>query len=56
MTGTLLLFMNDLLDLSGAPNEYVQIDSPHGHDAFLMHHDRVGEPIAKFLDRLDRNG
>jgi homoserine O-acetyltransferase len=48
--------MNDLLDLSGAPNEYVQIDSPHGHDAFLMHHDRVGEPIAKFLDRLDRNG
>lgn len=48
--------MNDLLSLNGVANEYVQIDSHHGHDAFLIHFDRVGEPIAKFLDALDRNG
>lgn len=50
------LHMNELLSSTGAPNEYVRIDSPHGHDAFLIHFDRVGEPIAKFLDQLDRNG
>ncbi len=48
--------MRYMLGLAGAPNEYVQIDSPHGHDAFLIHFDRVGEPIAAFLDRVDRNG
>ena len=48
--------MNDMLSLNGVPNEYVQIESTHGHDAFLIHFDRVGEPIAKFLDQVARNG
>jgi len=48
--------MNELLDLNGVPNEYVQIDSHHGHDAFLIHFDQVGEPIRRFLDALERNG
>ena len=47
--------MRELLSLNGVPNEYVQIDSHHGHDAFLIHFDEVGEPIARFLDALDRN-
>jgi homoserine O-acetyltransferase len=44
--------MSQLLSSVGVPNEYVEIDSPHGHDAFLIHHDEVGAPIARFLDRL----
>ena len=32
-------------------SRYVEIDSPHGHDAFLINLDQVGEPIAEFLDQ-----
>jgi len=27
----------------------VEIDSPHGHDAFLINFDQVGNPIRSFL-------
>ena len=32
-----------------ARSEYVEIDSPHGHDAFLINLDQVGTPIRQFL-------
>ena len=48
--------MRELLNLNGVPNEYVTVDSHHGHDAFLIHFDEVGEPISRFLDRVERNG
>lgn len=41
--------MSRLLSRTGLPSSYIEIDSPHGHDAFLIHFDEVGEPIAKFL-------
>jgi homoserine O-acetyltransferase len=41
--------MSRLLSRTGVPSSYIEIDSPHGHDAFLIHFDQVGEPIAKFL-------
>ena len=41
--------MSRLLSRTGLPSSYIEIDSPHGHDAFLIHFDQVGEPIAKFL-------
>ncbi len=44
--------MSQLLSEAGVPNEYVEISSPHGHDAFLIHFDEVGEPIRRFLDRV----
>lgn len=44
--------MSELLSATGAANEYVEIDSHHGHDAFLIHSDEVGAPIGRFLDRL----
>jgi homoserine O-acetyltransferase/O-succinyltransferase len=42
----------DLLTANGTPCEYVEIDSPHGHDAFLINFDLVGDPIKEFLDRV----
>lgn len=39
----------------GAPSRYVEIDSPHGHDAFLMELDQVGNPIAEFLESVDND-
>ena len=34
---------------NGVPSEYVEIDSPHGHDAFLINSDQLAEPIERFL-------
>ena len=31
---------------------YCEIDSPHGHDAFLIEHAQVGAAIRSFLDDL----
>jgi len=44
--------MSALLGASGAANDYVEIDSPHGHDAFLIEVEAVGAPIGRFLDRI----
>ena len=41
--------MSRQLSRTGLPSTIIEIDSPHGHDAFLIHFDLVGEPIAKFL-------
>ena len=35
-----------------AVESYIEVDSPHGHDAFLINFEQVGEPIAKFLGRV----
>lgn len=45
--------MASLLGRAGVPAEYVEVDSPHGHDAFLINHDQVGAPVAKFLQQLE---
>jgi len=39
----------ELVNAAGSPATYAEIDSPHGHDAFLIDVDQVGEAIAKFL-------
>ena len=36
---------------AGVDSTYVEIDSPHGHDAFLINFDQVGAPIKTFLER-----
>ena len=33
----------------GVPAEYIEIDSPHGHDSFLIDLDQVGPPLRHFL-------
>lgn len=43
--------IHDLLVSIGRTSEYVEIDSPHGHDGFLIDLDQVGPPISRFLER-----
>jgi homoserine O-acetyltransferase/O-succinyltransferase len=47
--------IRDLLVDLGTHAEYVEIDSPHGHDAFLIELDQVGAPIARFLDEVSKS-
>lgn len=42
--------IHSLIAGNGVACSYVEIDSPHGHDAFLINIDQVGEPIRNFLD------
>ncbi|MGA0893862.1 MAG: homoserine O-acetyltransferase MetX [Ilumatobacteraceae bacterium] len=43
--------IDEVLRSNGTESQYVEIDSPHGHDAFLIDLDQVGAPIERFLDR-----
>jgi homoserine O-acetyltransferase len=40
-----------LLKAQGTPSRYVEIDSLHGHDAFLIDLDQVGAALGPFLDK-----
>ena len=44
--------IHDLLLAGGTKSDYVEIDSPHGHDAFLINLEQVGPPLKAFLDQL----
>jgi homoserine O-acetyltransferase/O-succinyltransferase len=44
----------DLLHANETPCEYVEIESPHGHDAFLIEPDAVGPPVAEFLTSIEK--
>lgn len=39
----------DLVAANGVPAKYEEIDSPHGHDAFLIDTAQVGDPLRRFL-------
>ncbi len=38
---------------AGVEARSVELDSPHGHDAFLIEHDQVGIPLSAFLDDME---
>jgi homoserine O-acetyltransferase len=40
---------------AGGTARYVELESPHGHDAFLIEHDQVGEAITKFLAEVEND-
>ena len=40
----------ELLASIGNPAGYAEIESPHGHDSFLISLDRLADPVADFLD------
>jgi homoserine O-acetyltransferase len=43
----------DLARVAGLRAEYAQIESAHGHDAFLLEVDQVGEILTKFFESLE---
>jgi len=43
--------IRDLITANGVAAEYVEVDSPHGHDAFLIDTAQVGEPLQRFLQQ-----
>jgi homoserine O-acetyltransferase len=43
--------IRDIISETGGSCEYVEIDSPHGHDAFLINLDQVGKPLVEFLQK-----
>jgi homoserine O-acetyltransferase len=46
--------IEQLVKANGVPCEYVEIDSPHGHDAFLINLDQVGSPIKRFVESVGK--
>jgi homoserine O-acetyltransferase len=44
----------DLARSVGARATYAELDSPHGHDAFLIEFDQVEAVLGDFIARLDR--
>jgi homoserine O-acetyltransferase/O-succinyltransferase len=44
--------IHELLSAQGNPSWYHQVESPHGHDAFLINIDQLFEPVAKFLEQV----
>ena len=44
--------LDEILRSEGVSSRYVEIDSPHGHDAFLINVDQLADPIAEFLDEV----
>ncbi|MGI9029683.1 MAG: homoserine O-acetyltransferase MetX [Ilumatobacteraceae bacterium] len=44
--------IDEILRSEGAASRYVQVDSPHGHDAFLINLDQLAGPISEFLDQV----
>jgi homoserine O-acetyltransferase len=38
---------------AGVEARSVELDSPHGHDAFLIEHEQVGVPLSAFLDDVE---
>lgn len=47
--------LRDGLAAGGADVTYVDIDSPDGHDAFLLAADQVGDALTTFLDHVEKS-
>jgi homoserine O-acetyltransferase len=46
--------MRDALIAAGASCDYHLIDSPQGHDGFLLETDRIGPIVADFLTDIEK--
>jgi homoserine O-acetyltransferase len=42
----------EMATAAGVRGEYAEIDSPHGHDGFLIEGEQVGDALAKFLSTI----
>jgi homoserine O-acetyltransferase len=46
---------HEQLVAQGTPSDYHVIESPHGHDGFLIEFDRLAPIITEFLKRIEKN-
>ncbi len=46
--------LRDVLAAQGTPCQYHVLDSPDGHDGFLLEIDQVGRPLTDFLAEVDK--
>ena len=44
--------IDEILRSEGVASRYLEVESPHGHDAFLINLDQLADPIAEFLDQV----
>ena len=47
------LQIRDMVAANGVRADYIEVDSPHGHDAFLIELDQVGPAIRSFIESID---
>jgi homoserine O-acetyltransferase len=47
--------IHEIVSSNGVDSEYVEIDSPHGHDAFLINGDQLVGPLEAFLGRIQKS-
>ena len=47
--------VHDAVAANGVASEYVEIDSPHGHDAFLINSDQLAGPLERFLGTASKS-
>lgn len=47
--------IHEALLAEGVDSRYTTIDSPHGHDGFLLETDAFSEPVADFLDEVAKS-
>ncbi|MFT6290933.1 MAG: homoserine O-acetyltransferase [Ilumatobacter sp.] len=43
------------VEANGVPSQYHEIDSPHGHDAFLINGDQIAAPLDRFLGDISKS-
>ena len=44
--------IHDALTSTGTPSRYVEVESPHGHDGFLLNVEQIGPLVRGFLDQM----
>jgi homoserine O-acetyltransferase len=47
--------IHDAVAANGVASEYIEIDSPHGHDAFLINSDQLAGPLERFLGNASKS-
>ena len=46
--------ISEAVAAAGTPADYVEIESPHGHDGFLIELDQVGAALSEFLSTVEK--
>ncbi len=47
--------LHEAVSANGVQSEYIEIDSPHGHDAFLINGDQIAGSIERFIGDVSKS-